>query len=146
MTDDGEAIGENVDNSRRNPRPRYRRRLIRRPRTTSSQQTNRLENLPSSGTNRKSPNPASSSATSIRSVIDIPPESYDNSTKVYYWFFSFLLKTMQLGFFMKSITDDCTDLRTFAYNFMNCTVKTRLQSPLEKKRLLYENLHQHYFN
>lgn len=145
MTDDGEAIGENVDNSRRNPRPRYRRRLIRRPRTTSSQQTNRLENLPSSGTNRKSPNPASSSATSIRSVIDIPPESYDNSTKVYYWFFSFLLKTMQLGFFMKNITDDCTDLRTFAYNFMHYSEDTSTIS-VRKKRLLYENLHQHYFN
>lgn len=81
VTDDGEAISENIDNSRRNPRPRYRRRLIRRPRTTSSQQTNRLENLPSSGSNRKSPNPTSFSVTSLRSVIDIPPESY-NSTKV----------------------------------------------------------------
>jgi len=84
VTDD-EAVGENAQlgNSRRNPRPRYRRRLVRRPRATSSQQTNTVENLPSAETKRKSPNPASSPVTSLQTqVTDIPPESCDKSTKV----------------------------------------------------------------
>lgn len=84
VTDD-EAVGENAQlgNSRRNPRPRYKRRLVRRPRATSSQQTNTVENLPSADAKRKSPNPASSPVTSLRvQTTDIPPESCNKSTKV----------------------------------------------------------------
>ncbi|KYN44677.1 Y-box factor like protein, partial [Trachymyrmex septentrionalis] len=84
VTDD-EAVGESaqLDNSRRNPQPRYRRRLVRRPRATSSQQTNTVESLSSAETKRKSSNPASSPVTSLQTqVTDIPSKSCDKSPKV----------------------------------------------------------------
>ncbi|XP_067214336.1 Y-box factor homolog isoform X2 [Linepithema humile] len=87
VINDGETVGESmqVGNYRRNPRPRYRRRLVRQPRATSSQHTNTrsqhtVQNLPSSGPNRKSPNPASSPVTSLRTQVnDVPPESCGKS-------------------------------------------------------------------
>ncbi|EGI65558.1 Y-box factor-like protein [Acromyrmex echinatior] len=81
VTDD-EAVGESAQlgNSRRNPQPRYRRRLVRRPRATSSQQTNTVESLPSAETKRKSSN--SSPITSLQTqVTDIPSKSCDKSPK-----------------------------------------------------------------
>jgi len=106
MTDDGEAAGENaqIGNSRRNPRPRYRRRLVRRPRATSSQQTNTVENLPSSGI-RKSSDPASLPVTSLQAqVTDIPLESCDKTDKVLWILCLPRLKLEKLTFLHPSTT------------------------------------------
>lgn len=62
---------------------------VQRPRATSSQQTNTVENLPSSDTNRKSI-PASSPVISLqKQVADIPSVSCNKNLSRYYWFFFF---------------------------------------------------------
>lgn len=79
---------------------------VRRPRATSSQQTNTVENLPSSDTNRKSI-PASSPVISLqKQVADIPPVSCNKSLKVllvlfFFFFFFFFQGGRQLASFLQ---------------------------------------------
>jgi len=145
MTDDGEAAGENaqIGNSRRNPRPRYRRRLVRRPRATSSQQTNTVENLPSSGI-RKSSDPASLPVTSLQAqVTDIPLESCDKTDKVLWILYLPRLKLEKLTHFCilqrREVTDLLCDLLTKIY--FDLVLISYLQSLLLHKTLILTNVH-----
>lgn len=145
MTDD-EAVGESaqLDNSRRNPQPRYRRRLVRRPRATSSQQTNTVESLPSAETKRKSSNSASSPVTSLQTQItDIPSEFCDKSPKVLLILPSLTQIRKQLALSYIFFTDDTyqTNLRIYFYVYANIhlikiTVNIHTQNQHSKRKIL----------